>query len=43
MRGLESYKFPQEWIPVSELPRNKNTKVDKRALTRLYVEMKGVL
>lgn len=42
-RGLESYKFPQEWIPVSELPRNKNTKIDKRALARLYVEMKDVL
>ena len=37
-QGLEPYKIPQEYIQIEQLPRNKNSKIDKRWLSRLYVE-----
>ncbi|AUM64509.1 hypothetical protein C0R09_08195 [Brevibacillus laterosporus] len=33
---LESYKIPQEWIFIDQMPRNANSKVDKKKLEGIY-------
>ncbi|MCX4338299.1 MAG: AMP-binding protein [Lachnospiraceae bacterium] len=39
---MEKYKFPQEFIQVDELPKNKMLKLDRKALHRMYEERGNV-
>ncbi|WP_410985051.1 amino acid adenylation domain-containing protein [Bacillus cereus] len=40
IKALEAYKIPSEWLLIDEMPRNLNSKVDKRELKNIYYNNK---